>query len=260
MKKKKDNKTTSWESASSWYDQAVGESGHYYHEKVILPHLSRLLSLEDGSTSSFLDLACGQGILSRHLPITSSYVGVDLSSSLIDSAKEKNRLDDHTFVVSDITKPLPVKKKDFDFCTIILALQNVEHPVKAFLNAAKHLAPGGKLILVMNHPCFRIPKLSSWGIDEEEQIQYRRIDGYYQPKLIPIQMNPSLGSKSPVTPSFHYPLSAWTLWLNEAGFSIEWMEEWCSDKKSTGKHAEREDVSREEIPLFLTITALKSAT
>ena len=255
--KKKDNANTSWEKASSWYDQAVGETGHYYHEKVILPNLSRLLCLQEGSTASYLDLACGQGILSRYLPKSSSYIGVDLSSSLIASAKEKNTHKDHTFVVSDITKSIPITKKDFDFCTIILALQNVEHPVKAFLNASKCLKQGGKLVLVMNHPCFRIPKQSSWGIDEENQIQYRRIDGYYQSRTIPIQMHPSLGSKSATTPSFHHPISAWTLWLHEAGFAIEWMEEWCSDKVSTGKNAKREDDSRQEIPLFLTITAFK---
>ncbi|MES2199926.1 MAG: class I SAM-dependent methyltransferase [Chlamydiota bacterium] len=255
--KKKDNQNTSWEKASSWYDKAVGETGHYYHENVILPHLTRLLSLKEGSTASYLDLACGQGILSRHLPKSSTYVGVDLSLSLVVSAQEKNTQTNHTFVVSDITKPLPVSKKDFDFCTIILALQNVEHPVKAFCNAAKHLTSGGKLVLVMNHPCFRIPKQSSWGIDEENQVQYRRVDRYYRSMLIPIQLHPSQGAQSATTPSFHHPLSCWTLWLHEAGFAIEWIEEWCSDKVSTGKHARREDVSREEIPLFLTITAFK---
>ncbi len=255
--KKKENQNTSWEVSSAWYDQSVGETGHYYHEKVILPNLSRLLSLPKEATASYLDLACGQGILSRHLPKSSFYMGVDLSSSLIDHAKNKNTQSDHTFIVSDITKPLPITKKDFDFCTIILALQNVEHPVKAFLNAAKHLASGGKLVLVMNHPCFRIPKQSSWGVDEEMQVQYRRIDRYYRSMKIPMQMHPSMGSQSPITPSFHHPLSAWTLWLHEAGFAIEWMEEWCSDKVSTGKHARREDISREEIPLFLAITAFK---
>ncbi|MBS0626668.1 MAG: class I SAM-dependent methyltransferase [Verrucomicrobia bacterium] len=256
MKKQK-NQTTSWEKASSWYDGAVGKTGHYYHENVILPNLSRLLALREGSETSYLDLACGQGILSRYLPKSSHYVGVDLSPSLIASAREKNVHKNHTFVVSDITKPLQVTKKDFDFCTIILALQNVEHPLKAFKNAAKHLVSGGKLVLVMNHPCFRIPKQSSWEIDKEKQIQYRRVDGYYQSRVIPIQMHPSQGQKSATTPSFHHPLSKWTLWLHEAGFAIECMEEWCSDKKSTGKNARREDVSREEIPLFLTITAFK---
>lgn len=254
MKKQK-KQHTSWEKVSSWYDKAVGESGHYYHENVILPHLKRLLTLKEGS--SLLDLACGQGILSRHVLPSTIYTGIDISPSLIASAKQKSDSNNQNFVVSDITKPLRIEKKDFDFCTIILAIQNLEHPLKAFQNAYEHLKKRGEFIIVMNHPCFRIPRQSSWGIDEERQIQYRRIDRYQESMIIPIQSNPSQGKNAITTPSFHHPLSSWTLWLYQAGFMIEWMEEWCSDKKSTGKHAKREDRSRKEIPLFLTIKSIK---
>lgn len=257
MQKNKNKETTSWEGVSSWYNKAVGDTGHYYHQQIILPKIVEMLSLEEDSTASLLDLACGQGILSRYLTKSFEYVGIDISPSLIEAAKEKNTHPGHKFLVSDITKPLPLQKKDFDFCTIILALQNLEHPLQAFKNIAKHLAKNGKILLVMNHPCFRIPKKSSWGTDDREDIQYRRIDAYYSSMKIPIQSNPSLGENSANTFSFHHPLSAWTLWLKEAGFAIEWLEEWCSDKVSTGRHAMREDVSREEFPLFLAIKACR---
>ena len=257
MQKNKNKESTSWEEVSSWYNKAVGDSGHYYHQNIILPKIVETLGLKEDSTSSFLDLACGQGILSRYLTETFEYVGADISPSLIPSAKEENTYPRNKFLISDITKPLPLEKKDFDFCTIILALQNLESPLGAFKNIAKHLAKDGKILLVMNHPCFRIPKESSWGIDEKENIQYRRMDAYYSSMKIPIQSNPSLGKDSANTFSFHHPISSWTLWLKEAGFVIEWMEEWCSDKVSTGKYAQREDLSREEFPLFLAIRACR---
>jgi hypothetical protein len=75
---------------------------------------------------------------------------------------------------------------------------------------------------------------------------------------IPIQAHPSQGTSSESTPSFHFPLSSLTKWLYEAGFLIEQMDEWCSDKKSTGKYAKREDRSRKEIPLFLMVKAVKA--
>ncbi len=255
--KKHEKQNTSWEKAGAGYDKIVGQTGHYYHEKVIFPNLLRIFDLKKQSTPSFLDLACGQGVLSRNLPSTVEYVGVDLSPSLIAFAKEKNIEKNRSFHISDITLPLPVEKKDFDFCTIILALQNVEHPLHAFRNAAKHLKRGGKLVLVVNHPCFRIPGQSSWGVDHEKDIQYRRIDRYYQSMKIPIRMNPSQGARSVTTPSFHHPLSKWSLWLHQAGFAIETLEEWCSDKKSEGRCAKREDLSRQEIPLFMAIKAFK---
>ena len=258
MQKKRKKETTSWEGVSSWYDKAVGKDGHYYHRKLVLPKALEMLALEKNSKGSLLDLACGQGIISRCLPKAIEYQGVDISPSLIKSAKEQNEKKNGQFIVSDITKPLSLQKKDFDYCTILLALQNIESPLKALKNAALHLLKGGKLLLMMNHPCFRIPRQSSWGIDEEKSIQYRRVDKYSSSMKIPILSNPSLGEKSATTFSFHQPLSQWTKWLHEAGFSIEWMEELSSDKVSTGKYAKREDISRKEFPLFLAIRAVKS--
>lgn len=254
MKKKE---TTSWEGVSKWYDKAVGTTGHYYHENVILPKILSLFEIRKDSKGSLLDLACGQGILSRHLPPSFEYLGVDISPSLLQSAKTQNKKKLHSFAAGDITKPLPTSKKDFELCTIILALQNIQNPLLALKNASEHLVSGGTLLIVMNHPCFRIPRQSSWGVDLENKIQYRRIDRYYSSIKIPIQSHPSKGTKSEETLSFHHPLSKWSLWLKEAGFVISSIEEWCSDKKSTGKHAKMEDVSRAEIPLFLSFVAKK---
>ncbi len=255
MREKKD--PTSWEGVSKWYDKAVGKTGHYYHEQIILPKIISLLGLKKDSTGSLLDLACGQGILSRHLPTSLEYVGVDIAPSLIKSAKQQNKNKLHSFLVNDITKPIHSLKKNFQFCTIVLALQNIEKPLDALKNAFQHMDHGGRLLIIMNHPCFRIPRQSSWGVDLEKKTQYRRIDRYYNSLKIPIQSHPSQGADSQETLSFHHSLSQWTLWLNEAGFVIEWIEEWCSDKKSTGSRARMEDLSRREIPLFMSFIAKK---
>ncbi len=31
------DKQTSWQKVSRWYNDAVGEEGHYYHQHLILP-------------------------------------------------------------------------------------------------------------------------------------------------------------------------------------------------------------------------------
>jgi ubiquinone/menaquinone biosynthesis C-methylase UbiE len=246
--------TDSWESSSKWYDKIVGHEGHYYHEQVILP---KLLKLFGNEPLKLVDLACGQGILSRHLPKNSEYLGIDISPSLVKAAQKKNTNPKHRFLTADASKPLPVREKDFSHATIILALQNIEKPDAVLKNASSLLKPDGKLFLVLSHPCFRIPRQSSWQLDAEKKIQYRRIDRYLSPLKIPIQTHPGHGKDSPSTWTYHHPLSAYTSWLKEAGFVIEQMEEWCSDKKSEGKMAKIEDRSREEFPLFLTIIAKK---
>ena len=256
MREKK--KPTSWEGVSNWYDQAVGKTGHYYHENIILPKILSLLEIKKETAGPLLDLACGQGILSRHLPGSLEYLGIDISPSLVKSARDQNLHEKtHSFLVSDITRPLPPLKKTFQFCTIVLAIQNLENPLGALKNAFEYLNHGGKLLIVMNHPCFRIPRQSSWGFDMEKKVQYRRLDKYFTSLKIPISSHPSKGAASQETLSFHHPLSQWTLWLKEAGFVIESIEEWCSDKKSEGGRAKMEDVGRKEFPLFMTFVAKK---
>lgn len=250
---------TSWEPVQKWYKNSVGDEGHYYHKQIIMPGILRLLALNETKKPSVLDLACGQGVLARQLPPTVAYTGIDVSVSLVKSAKQQESNPLHRFFVGDVTKTLPIKEKDFSHATIILALQNIEHPKLALQQAQLHLEAGGQLIIVLNHPCFRIPRQSSWQVDQEKKIQYRRIDRYATSMQIPIQAHPSKGQESPDTMSFHHPISSYIVWLKEAGFVTVHMEEWCSDKISTGSAAKMENRSREEFPLFLTIVARKES-
>ena len=136
------------------------------------------------------------------------------------------------------------------------ALQNMEFPDKVFANIGRNLASSGKLLLVLNHPSFRIPRQSSWGIDEVNKLQYRRINRYLSFLKIPININPA-NKNSSLTWSFHYPLSSYSEALLKNGFMIEKIEEWSSDKESQGKSAKMENRGRSEIPLFMAILARK---
>ncbi len=245
---------TSWENSSSWYDKTVGEKGHYYHQTVIIPKTLELLNLQKGD--KLIDLACGQGVLSRHIPSQVGYLGVDVSSSLIGQAKKLSP--SHQFLTHDVTEPLTGPHKDFSHATIILALQNIEKPEAVLNNVKTLLKPQGKFLIVLNHPCFRIPRQSSWGIDEPKKLQYRRLDRYLSPLKIPIQTHPGKQEKSQTTWSFHHPLSDYVRWLKDAGFTLDLIEEWISDKKSTGSKAAMENRSRAEFPLFLALSCRKN--
>jgi ubiquinone/menaquinone biosynthesis C-methylase UbiE len=242
---------TTWDSSENWYTSCVGEKGHYYHQTVVLPNALRLL----GKFNSLLDLGCGQGVLARHLGAGVDYWGVDQSKALIASAKKMTK--QGHFIVADVTKNLSLEKRDFERATFILSLQNMEEGKGAIRNASQHLKKGAKLLLVLNHPCFRIPRQSSWGVDEKMKLQYRRLNSYLTSQKIPIQTNPSKNEASENTFSYHHPLSDYASWLKEAKLVIETMEEWCSDKKSEGSKAKMEDRARKEFPLFLAIIAVK---
>jgi len=246
---------TSWEKSGKWYKNIVGDEGHYYHQKIILPHTLRLLKLQKGD--SLLDLACGQGVLERQIPEEIDYVGVDLSTTLIDEARSKSKKVKHIFGVADVSKPLPIDKKDFSHATIILALQNIRKPFGVIKNAKDHLKIGGKLLIILNHPAFRIPKFSHWEVDQNKRIQYRRIDKYMKPIEIPISTNPGKGERSEETWSFHYPISAYSEMIFDNGMVIEKIEEWVSDKISTGGAADMENHARKEFPMFMAILVKK---
>lgn len=249
---------TSWQKSSKWYDEVVGEQGHHYHQTIIIPKVLKLLDFQPADPASLLDLACGQGVLSRHLPADVKYVGVDVAPDLIRSAKQYQTKKTAQFILGDVTRPLPLKKEEkFSHCSIILALQNIKNAQQVIKNAHDHLLPDGKFVIVLNHPCFRIPRQSSWQIDEVQKLQYRRVNRYMTPMEIPIKTHPGKGDASPETVSFHHPLSEYFRWLHDAGFVVEHLEEWCSEKVSTGKAAKMENRCRSEFPLFLAILATR---
>lgn len=197
-------------------------------------------------------------MLARNLPKGIEYLGIECAKGLLQTAK---RLSPNAqFVLADACKKLPIQKNDFDAAVFILSIQNMEQGKQAIAIAAAHLKAGGKLVLVLNHPCFRIPRQSDWGYDELMKLQYRRVNSYMSAMNIPIAMHPGQGKQSSQTFSFHNPLSTYTKWLQENGLSITSMEEWCSDKESQGGRARAENRARREIPLFLAISAQKNGS
>lgn len=260
------SKAEGWQRVAPWYNKITrGGEGHYYHEHVVIPGVLRLLDLNSkilNLNSNVLDLACGNGVLAKSLPKDVEYMGIDLSESLIRTAKNGDKNYKHKYLVGDITKPLPFRSSEseggFTHAAIILALQNISDPLCVLKNASNLLIANGYLLIVLNHPAFRIPRQSSWGIDEEHKIQYRRVDKYMSPMEIPIRMNPS-DPQSQQTMSYHFSISDYSKMLHDAGFVIDLIEEWTSDKESVGRASKMENRSRAEIPLFMAIKARKLA-
>lgn len=255
MKKKMKKEPTHWSKQSRWYEKIVGSKGHYYQKNIIFPKLLEAMQLNKQVEASLLDLACGEGVLSRHIPSDTFYYGIDHSKQLIEHAEKKKKSNTHFFDIHDLSLPISLKKKDFTFATIILALQNISSPYTLLRNVKKHLKNQAKLFIVLNHPCFRIPQHSHWHIDTSHFQQSRLVDRYLSCLKIPILTHPSQGKKSPQSISFHRPLSYYTQALKKTGFVIENMEEWVSDKTSEGKYAKMENTARNEFPLFLLICA-----
>lgn len=246
--------TTSWEKVAEWYDRSVGTRGHYYHQNVILPNLLRLLRPTLGDR--VLDIGCGQGVLGKQLGDNVFYLGVDLSSKLIDAAKKNDTHSNHRYLTADATKPLKIEGQ-FNKATMILSLQNMSQPFLVIKNISQKISNRGQLFIVINHPCFRIPQHSDWGFDQQTQEQYRKIYRYYQPLKIDIAASPYDKKNTASTRSFHYPLSTYVEMFKENGLVLTEMEEWLSPKISEGGRAKAENFARGQIPMFMMMVTQK---
>ncbi|MCX6788906.1 MAG: class I SAM-dependent methyltransferase [bacterium] len=247
-------KNTSWGGVAEWYSELLGKEGTYQKE-VVLPNLLRMMNLQKGET--ILDLACGEGFFSRAFAeFDVKIIGVDVARNLIDIAKKtpSKRI---AYKVSAAHKLEFLDSGSIDKVAIILSVQNMEDIQKVFAECARVLKVGGTMHMVMNHPAFRVPKRSSWGWDEKELAQYRRLDAYMSESTEKIQMHP--GDKpSEYTLSFHRPLQVYFKNLKKSGLLVRGLEEWISNRKSEpGPRAGEENRIRKEIPLFLTLEIVK---
>lgn len=244
---------TSWGNVAEWYDEFLETSKDSYQKQVILPNILRILNLK--KKDHVLDLACGQGFFSRQFAQTGAQViGVDTSVELIALARARSPKQIIYHVLS-ADRLKGIASKSFDAITIILALQNIKNIADVFAECKRVVAPHGRVVIVINHPAFRIPKQSSWGWDSTRSAQYRRVDSYLTESQIAIDMHPGAKQKQ-TTISFHRPLQTYINTLAKHDFVVTRMEEWISHKQSMkGPRQAAENHSRKEIPLFLMIEA-----
>lgn len=258
MQKRKTQKTTKktdWEPVSDWYMKYLKEDTDSYHAKVIVPNLLRLLGKVENKR--ILDLGCGNGIVGHILAEENAFVfGVDGSTSLIADAKQLAKPNEKYFV-QDVRLGLPKECKDMDACLSIMSIQNMDSLHKVFEHVSRALKKDGVFQLVTLHPSFRIPQLSDWTFDEKRKEQGRTVFTYMSETKISIVQNPSKKS-SPQSTTFHRPLQVYSKNLQNTGFMIRRIEEWCSHKESlTGTRKTAEDKARKEIPMFLYIEAVR---
>lgn len=270
---------TSWGHEAEWYDDYLADNDSY-QKQIIMPNILRIINPVRGK--KILDLACGQGFFSEAMMDKgANIVGVDISRELIDIAKNrfKNKMSGgDSFIVSPADKIISagVGESTCDSAMCILAAQNIKEFDVAIKEVSKGLKPKGKFVIVLNHPCFRVPKSSDWHFDAEGggpegDPSYTIINGkktgrygrviysYMSEEVMKIDMHPGEQDrrKKSYTSSFHRPMQVYSKWLANAGFCILRIEEWTTHKKSNPGTRELADKrAKKEIPLFMCIEAV----
>jgi SAM-dependent methyltransferase len=250
--------STSWDPLARWYDGWVGEGGSEHHRQVAIPAVLRLLEAKAGER--ILDVGAGQGVLAPAVARAGAlYTGVDASPRLINLAKQHHGQIGR-FLVGDARnlESIPgIEEASVDAVVFMLSLQDMDPLQPAVRTAERALKPGGRLVLLLTHPAFRVPRQSGWGWDERRKLVYRRVDRYLTP--LPVPLKPLPGGDGRTTRSFHRPIEDYVNSLSDAGLLTDRMEEVPAHKLSgVGQSRRSEELARKEIPLFLGIRARKS--
>ncbi len=243
----------SWDGVAEWYAGWAGPSGSTYHKTLAIPLMMELLALRSGDNVA--DLGCGPGVLTPPVIAAGGHLtGIDLSPKLIAHAHRAHGKAAR-FMVADVTR-LPanpdLRPGTFDAATFLLSLQDIDPLERAIRSAAWLLKPGGRLAIVMLHPCFRVPRQSGWGWDDGRALRYRRIDSYLTRLAVPMQ--PHGRRRNGVTRSYHRPLEAYFEAFETNGLALTTLRE-IADVHTKGAKADKRATG--EFPLFLGLKAVK---
>ena len=241
---------------AEWYIGWVGEDGSKHHRLLAIPAAMDALELQPGE--SLIDIGCGHGVLASYVrDAGATYTGVDASPRLIDVARRQHDRQGNFLVgdAGDLVHVPHLPAGRFDAGVFLLSIQDMDPLGPVLASAAAVLKLGGRLVLLMTHPAFRIPRQSGWGWDEGRKLQYRRIDRYLTPLPVPLK---SYGERGGVSRSYHRPLQDYINGLGSVGFAVDRMTEIPTYKSApSGPKANAVNLANQEIPLFVCLRAIK---
>ena len=244
----------SWDPVAAWYTGWVGADGSDHHRQLAIP--AALDLLQPGRGEHILDLGCGPGVLaSEVMRAGAHYTGVDASPKLLAFAR-RHHGGNASFILGDVTR-LPalsaIEAGAFDAVTFLLSIQDIEPLEAALASAAYALRRGGRVVLLMTHPCFRVPRQSGWGWDPGRRLRFRRVDRYLTRLDVPMK---TFDKGHRATRSYHRPLEAYINGLAANGMYVDRVQEIpVTGLNLHGELTRAERLSVREFPLFLGIRA-----
>lgn len=209
-----------------------------------------LQTIGDVQGLTICDLACGEGHLTRRLAHEArSVVGIDISESLINIARQKEHVSNTRFVVDDAQ--LLTSQSDGSFDRIICNLALMDIPDLRAVCVAVHriLRQSGHFTFSITHPCFQSPHA---GIDVDESGKLaRRVVRYSQEGF---WRSDNLAGVRGKVGAVHRTLSTYLNTLIETGFRINKLME---PTLPAGEYPNPYAQAQVEVPAILIVDAVK---
>lgn len=208
----------SWDRAAEEFAAFFADGAEFYHKHIINPSVMSLLGDIEGKT--ILDLACGEGHLSRALAEATGrnvrILGVDASENMIRIARERSQEygDCLAFLQLDACDLTGIADDSFDVAICNMALMDIKNYRQAISEVSRTLRAKGVFVFSILHPCFFTPR-SEWLKDGDGNITGWKVDGYHLNEAWKCTVKSRMTAQ---TYQFHHTLEDYVSALRECGF------------------------------------------
>lgn len=221
-----------WDAKAAFWDEQMGE-GNQFQRLLVGPATERLLALREGER--VLEIACGNGQMARRMArLGATVVATDFSQRFVELAKDRTETagfsDRVTFQQVDATDEsalLALGEGRYDAVVCNMALMDMTEVKPLFRSVARLLAPGGRFVFAIPHPCYN-SNSTSFMLEEEDRggelVETAAI------KVVDyLNVPPGKGAGMPGEPVphwyFHRPLSVLLPMAFNAGLVMDGIEE-----------------------------------
>ena len=242
--------TSSYDLNAKFWVKIIRENLDRYRAELTNPAV--LDAVGDCRGSRLLDAGCGEGYLSRMFAERDAQVdGIDSSPSLVESARaassqETDRINYH---IGDVTR-MDFAGESFNIVVCNHLLNDLPAPADAIAEFYRILKPGGRLVILMLHPCFY-----GFRIRGEKDSSRRPVSDYFTARCAEQPFDVAgIISPAPVT-VYVRSLEYYSEAIMSTGFRITSLQE---------PHPSDEQLQDEwwqqkfSVPLFLLITAVRN--
>lgn len=253
------------EFADSWIE-FVRSGKNYYMEYMNGPALKRRIGDVEGK--KVLDMGCGEGCWSKFFAKEGAEVtGIDLSDALVKAAieEEKRHSLGIKYFVADAADLNMLESESFDLVFSFMALMDIRNYQRAISEASRVLKKGGRLVVVIEHPCFEMGRVldgkvvGGWETrlnkDGSKEYLYYWVADYLREHSYIFEWRHDRLSSSFVTTAFHRPLSDYVNALTKAGLVITGLDEPQPLEKGVNIHPPMKKHYR--VPQSVVIEAIK---
>ncbi|MEZ0373685.1 MAG: class I SAM-dependent methyltransferase [Candidatus Sericytochromatia bacterium] len=207
-----------WNIKAADWDLQVGEEGDANRRLNSDPVLWRLLGETAGQ--AVLDAGCGTGYLSRQLAARGAIVtGIDISPEMIAIARAKGP-ESIGYAVDDLTSLETLPDQSFDAIVSNYVLMDLPDLDGAAAALQRVLRPGGRVVLVINHPCFPLDQIER--DPEAQSFSFHWSHAYFDERRLEA---PPWRHFTSHFVHFHRPLSRYWQAFAAAGLRIDAFEE-----------------------------------